>query len=108
MTFGRLVRRKLRAMVPPVVFLLLVAYFISNALQGDRGMQASARRQQELRAALADQTSAQAEVAIWERRVAALQSRLDSDALDERARAMLNLSDPADVIVQYDKGQKLF
>ena len=108
MTFGRLVRRKVRAAVPPVVFLLLVGYFVSNALQGDRGLEASVKRQEELQAALADQARAQADVTVWERRVAALQSRLDGDALDERARAMLNLADPTDVIVQYDKGQRLF
>lgn len=108
MTFGRLLRRKLRAAVPPMLFLSLVAYFAWNASQGDRGLEAAARRQDDLRAALADQARAEQELAVWERRVAGLQSRLDTDALDERSRAMLNLSDPNDVIVPYDKGQKLF
>ena len=48
------------------------------------------------------------EQATWERRVAGLRIRIDGDALDERARAMLNLSDPQDVIVPYEKGKRLF
>lgn len=108
MSFGRVVRRKLRAAVPPLVFLALVAYFVFNAVQGDRGLEASAQRRRELAQALAEQARAEADIAVWERRITALRSRLDIDALDERARAMLNLSDPADVVVQYDKGQKLF
>jgi hypothetical protein len=34
--------------------------------------------------------------------------RLDPDALDERARAMLNLSNPNDIILLYGNGKKLF
>ena len=46
----------------------------------------------------------EADRATWERRVPALRtSRLDRDALDERARAMLNLSDPSDIIVPYGR-----
>jgi cell division protein FtsB len=108
MAFGRTVRRKARAAVPPVLFLALVAYFMWNASQGDRGRQAYVQRQHDLTVAQGEQDRAGADVLVWEHRVAALQTRLDGDALDERARAMLNLSDPADVIVQYDKGQKLF
>jgi cell division protein FtsB len=108
MSFGRTVRRKLRDAAAPAVFLALVAYFLWSATQGDRGLQALPQRQEELAAALADQRQADAEVAMWERRIAGLERRIDADALDERARAMLNLSDPRDVIVPYDKGQKLF
>ena len=39
-----------------------------------------------------------AERALWQRRVALLRSeRLDPDMLDERARALLGLSDPRDL-----------
>lgn len=108
MSLGRTVRRKLRAAVAPAVFLSLVAYFLWSATQGDRGLEASPQRQEELTTARAEQTQAEAEVAMWERRIAGLERRIDTDALDERTRAMLNLSDPRDVIVPYDKGQKLF
>ncbi len=107
-SLGRTIRRTARAAAAPTVFLALVAYFLWSATQGDRGLEASPQRQEELAAALAEQARAEAEVATWERRIAGLRTRIDSDALDERARAMLNLSDPRDVIVPYDKGQRLF
>lgn len=108
MAWGRSIRRRARAAVPPLIFLLLVAYFVSHALEGERGLNASGQRQEQMRQALAEQAAAQAEAAVWERRVAALRSVLDPDALDERARAQLDLSMPGDVIVQYDKSQRLF
>jgi cell division protein FtsB len=108
MAFGRMVRRKLRQAAAPAVFLALVGYFVWGVTQGDRGLEASPQRQEDLAAARVEQKQAEAEVAMWERRIAGLRSRIDTDALDERARAMLNLSDPDDVIVPYDKGRKLF
>jgi len=108
MSLGRTVRKKLREAAAPAAFLALVGYFLWSATQGDRGLEASPQRQEDLAAALAEQSQAEAEVAMWDRHIAGLRSRIDADALDERARAMLNLSDPRDVIVPYDKGQKLF
>ncbi len=108
MQVGRMMRRKARAAAAPTVFLLLVAYFLWNATQGAHGLRAYAERQHDLDAAMAESRQAAAELATWERRVAGLRTRIDGDALDERARAMLNLSDPQDVIVPYGKGQRLF
>lgn len=108
MGFGRMVRRKARAAVAPAVFMALTGYFLWSATQGERGLDADQQRRIELAAAQSDQSRAAADVAVWERRVAALRRRLDTDALDERARAVLNLSDPADVIVPYDQDKKLF
>lgn len=109
MEFGRAVRRTLRDVSLPSLFLLLTVYFLWNATQGDRGLQATAQRQDELKAARAELDRAEADVATWQRRVNGLRdTRLDRDALDERARAMLNLSEPDDVIVPYGKGERLF
>jgi len=109
MGFGRAVRRRAKAAVPPLVFLLLVAYFLWNATQGERGLQAYAVRQKDMVNAQAELARTEADLAGWERRVASLRSnRLDLDALDERVRAMLNLSDPNDVIILYGDGKKLF
>ncbi len=108
MQVGRMMRRKSRAAVAPAVFLLLVVYFVWNAQQGAHGLNAAVAQRQELLAAQAEQHLAAEDLAVWERRVNALRTRLDGDALDERARAMLNLSDPQDVIVPYGKGQRLF
>ncbi|MDP9095105.1 MAG: septum formation initiator family protein, partial [Pseudomonadota bacterium] len=70
---------------------------------------AYALRQEQLRSVQADLNKAQADQASWERRVSELRSqRVDPDMLDERARAMLNLADPADIVVPYGPGKKLF
>jgi cell division protein FtsB len=95
-------------MAAPCVFLLLVAYFLWNATQGDHGLRAYHAARQDMLAAQAELKQAQAEQEVWQRRVDGLRSRIDGDALDERARAMLNLSDPRDVIVPYGKDERLF
>ena len=109
MGIWRGVKRRARAAVGPAVFLALTGYFVWNATQGERGLVAYAERQQDLVLAKAQLARTEAEVAVWERRVAGLRgARLDRDALEERARAMLNLSDPADIVLQYPSGQKTF
>ena len=109
MSVGHEIRRRLKAAVPPVIFLLLVAYFVWNATQGDRGLRAYAGRLQDLKVAQADLARAQAELGGWQRRVNSLRTdQLDPDALDERARAMLNLSDPSDIVVPYGQGKRLY
>jgi cell division protein FtsB len=108
-SIGREIRRRVKLAVPPFIFLLLVAYFVWSATQGDRGLRAYAGRLEDLKAAQADLARADTDLANWERRVAGLRAnRLDPDALDERARAMLNLSEPADVVVMYDHGKRLY
>ncbi len=109
MGFWVAARKRARAAVPPLVFLLLVAYFLWQARQGERGLEAYERRQGELKEAQAELSRTELDLAGWERRVGGLRSnRLDLDALDERVRAMLNLSDPNDVIILYGDGKKLF
>jgi cell division protein FtsB len=109
MGFWRGVKRRMRLAVPPLVFLALAGYFAWSATQGDRGLVAYAQREQDLKAAQDLLARNEAERTAWERRVAGLRtSRLDPDALDERARAMLNMADPADVVVLYGPKDKLF
>jgi cell division protein FtsB len=105
----RAIKRAFRAALPPAIFLALVAYFGWNATRGDRGLVAYAERQKLLATAQADQARAEAERDRWEKRVSALRANhIDPDALDENTRAMLNLSDPADIVVPYPPKQKLF
>src|SRR5215472_6254380 len=109
MAFGREIKRKLKTAVAPLIFLALVGYFGWNAAQGNHGLVAYAQRQELLAQAQADQAAALAERDAWERRVAGLRARhIDADALDERARAMLNLADPSDIIVSYGPSDRLF
>jgi cell division protein FtsB len=93
MGLARSIKRRARAAAPSVVFLGLVAYFAWNATRGELGLRAYAMRETDL--ATADQDA-------WQHKVAALEpAHLDSDALDERARQMLNLSEPGDIVVPF-------
>jgi cell division protein FtsB len=96
-------------MIPPVLFLLLASYFGWNAMRGDHGLRSYALRRQQLVTAQAELAAAQAERDAWEIRVAGLRANhIDPDTLDERARAMLNLADPNDVVVPYGEANKLY
>ena len=109
MSIGREIKRRCQGAAAPLVFVALTGYFGWSASHGDHGLQAYAQRQAQLRDVQAEQARAQVEQEGWERRVAALRtSRLDPDALDERARATLNLANPGDVVVMYGPGKKLF
>ena len=109
MSFGRAVKRQAKAAVAPSVFLLLTAYFVWSATQGEHGLRAYAVRQGDLRNALAEKARSEGDVATWERRVAALRNnRLDRDALDERARAILNLAEPTDIVVPLKPSEHTF
>ncbi len=109
MSLGRMIKRKAKALIAPAVFLALFGYFAWNVTQGDRGLRSYAQRQDLLKQAEAELTRAQKDQAAWERRVAGLRNQhIDRDTLDERARAMLNMADPTDVIVSYAPKDKLF
>lgn len=109
MAFGRTLRRRARAAVAPLVFLLLTGYFLWSATQGAHGLRSYVLRQGGLRAAQAEQEMTQADMAVWEKRVSGLRnSHLDQDALDERARAMLNLAEPTDLIVTLKPSERIF
>ena len=109
MSVWRDIKKRVKSAIPPLVLLGVAGYFGWSATQGDHGLQAFARQQDQLRLAQNEVARVNAEVEMWERRVSGLRnSRLDPDTLDERARAMLNLADPAEVVVMYGQGKKLF
>ena len=109
MAFGREWKRRAQGAIAPLIFLAITGYFGWSATQGEHGLVAYAQRQDLLRQVEADKTTAQAEHDAWERRVAGLRANhLDPDTLDERARAMLNLANPNDVIVPYTTKDRLF
>lgn len=100
MSFARAVKRRAQAVLPATIFLALAGYFGWQATRGTLGLRAYAARQQDLAQAETALTGAEAEQAAWRNRVTGLQGdHLDLDALDERARQMLNLSAPQDIII---------
>ncbi len=109
MQIWRAIKRRTREAVPPVVFLGLTAYFGWNATQGDLGLKSYAREVAMLDRAKSVEASALLEQASWKQRVDGLRDQaLDADTIDERARAMLNLADPSEIVVPYGAGNKLF
>jgi cell division protein FtsB len=109
MALGREVKRRLRGAIAPVIFLAVTGYFCSNAVQGPHGLKAFTAQEAMLKQAQADLAAANAERDAWQRRVRALEGdHLDRDMLDERARALLNLTAPNDIVVQYDPKDRLF
>lgn len=106
---GHEIRQRLKAVAWPTVFLGLVAYFAWHAMEGDRGIVAMQQRERLLAEARAELARVDTERETWERRVAALRGPLlDADMLDERARALLNLGDPRDIVVPYGPGNRLY
>jgi cell division protein FtsB len=109
MAFARELKRRTRAVVAPVMFLAVTGYFCWNAVQGAHGLKSYAAQQLVLKQAQSDLALAQADRDAWLRRVHGLESEhLDRDMLDERARALLNFANPADIIVQYPAKDRLF
>lgn len=102
-------KRRGKAVIAPLLFAGITGYFGWSAVKGEHGLVAYAQRQELLRQAQAEQDVARLDREVSERRVSGLRANhLDPDTLSERARAMLNLAEPSDVIVQYQQKDKLF
>lgn len=91
---------RFRQIITPVVFALVFGYFGYHLMHGERGVLALLQLRQEVARAEATLAETEATKRIWERRVAALRSQsLDPDMIDERARALLHMAWPDDVVV---------
>lgn len=91
---------RVRQIITPVVFALVFGYFGYHLMHGERGVLALLQLRQEVARAEATLAETEATKRIWERRVAALRSQsLDPDMIDERARALLHLTWPDDIVV---------
>ncbi|MGC8474919.1 MAG: FtsB family cell division protein [Acetobacteraceae bacterium] len=109
MALVRALKRRLRAVAVPLSLLGLSGVFAYGTVRGDHGLVAYRQRAALLARTQAQLAQLQARQARWEIRVAALRSdHLDLDLLDARAREMLNLSNPRDILMPYPDGQRLF
>ena len=107
--FLREIRRQLKSAAIPTFLLILTGIFAWQATQGAHGLIMRERRKSELAQAEANLVAARAERDMWQRKVAGLTpSHLDRDALDQRARELLNLAAPNEIVVQYGPRNKLF
>jgi cell division protein FtsB len=109
MSFVRSVKRKATALIAPAIFMALTGYFGWNATRGAHGLEKFGALQARLAKSQIELASAETERDHWEARVGGLRNNhVDPDTLDERARAMLNLADPNDLVVMYGPGKDLF
>ena len=92
--------RRFKSLAAQLVGACIAGYFIYHAVQGDRGILAWMRVNQQLDQAHQELATTGAEREALEQRVSLLSnSSLDLDMLEERARVMLNFSHPDDVVV---------
>lgn len=100
MQISRDFSRRLKSLAAQLLGACVAGYFIYHAVQGDRGILAWLRVNQQLEAAHAELAKSATGRAALEQRVALLNNAsLDLDMLEERARIMLNFSDPDDVVI---------
>jgi cell division protein FtsB len=91
---------RFRSLLAPVLFAVVFAYFGYHLMNGDRGVLALLQLRQEVARAEATLAETRATHDIWERRVAVLRNQsLDPDMVEERARALLHVAWPDDIIV---------
>lgn len=109
MEFFADLRRGARQAVMPVLLGALLAYFAWHAIHGQRGFRTLQMRQTQIEQAGADLAAVRARRDAAERRVAALRGgRIDPDTLDERVRAMLNLTQRDEIVILYPPGSRLY
>jgi len=103
MDVGRFIRRQIQDLLGPLVGLTLTGYFAYHLIEGDRGLLAWVRLNQEIRQAKEEAASVHAEREADEHRVSLLRPQhIDPDLLDERARAALNLAAPGEIVILND------
>ncbi len=108
-TLGQDIKRQAKSAATPAILLAFTGIFAWQATQGDHGLIMRSQRQTQMKQAEANLAAAKAERDKWERKVAGLTAaHLDRDALDQRARELLNLADPNEIVLQYGPKDKLF
>ena len=104
MDIGRTIKRALLAALWPVVLMAVTVYFGWYGLNGAHGQKALPQREADLALAKAQLAKAQADRDAWQQKVAALKTQhMDPDMLDERARIVLNMAKPNEIVVPYGK-----
>lgn len=97
-------RFRLRYAIFPVVGFFVLGYFAYHVVEGDRGIRAYNRLNQEIAAAKAERAQALARKEAWQRRVSMLRrGSVNEDMLDERARVMLNYARKDEIVILYRK-----
>jgi cell division protein FtsB len=100
MGFTLELKRRSRPAIAPFLFAVAVAYFAFHFVQGDRGLIAYLRVNQQIEDTQAQLTTLGGERAKLEHRVGLLRpDHLDRDMLDERTRSVLGVAHRDEVII---------
>lgn len=92
--------RRLKTGAAPIIGLLAICYFSYHLVQGDRGLFAYIKLQNEIQKAEATLQVTEIEKSQLEKRVKLLDTEnLDLDMLEERARDVLGLAHPDEVVI---------
>lgn len=94
------VKRRVRAVIIPLLLLIVTGYFVFNAIKGSRGITAQRQDQGLLVRDQATLAGVQARRDRWQARVDALRHHaIDRDMLNAQSRSVLNLANPDDLSV---------
>ena len=101
-------RKRFRAVINTlalyIIAALVIGYFGVNAYSGNRGLRAKQDLDKQIGELGGELATLKAEHAYWERRVSMLKPEsIDADMLDERARVLLNVADPRDLILRRNR-----
>jgi len=100
MSMVRDIGERVRRLANPVVIAVLCAYFAYHAVEGERGVHAWIGVSRDLADARAEAARLAAEKEALEHKVRLLSDAgLDRDMLDERARYMLNVGRPDEIVI---------
>ena len=90
----------LRQLVLPLIFMLLVGYFVFHALHGGYGVYALTDMKAKTDGLEADLLALRLEREAEEHRIALFRREtLDPDMMEERARAFMNVAHPDEVVI---------
>ncbi len=100
MAVSHQIKRRALQIVPQVLITCVLVYFAYHIVEGERGFTAWRALTAEVGEARAERTEVAARRQMLERRVRLLRpDSLDPDLLEERARLMLNLGRPSDLVI---------
>jgi cell division protein FtsB len=103
----RALRRRVRLVLGPILGIALTGYFAYHLVEGDRGLKAWLRLNQEVRAASANLEAVRVQRAALDLKVSnSRPDHVDPDLLDERIRATLNLVAPDDIVIMQPDGRR--
>jgi cell division protein FtsB len=99
-------RIHIKGLIGPLIAFSCIAYFIYHCIQGERGILAMFRLKQKLEDVKTELSQLQSQKESLDHKVHLLRSdSLDTDILEERARAVLNFASPDDIIIFEEPGK---